>query len=264
MPIGRCEASGPAVSTYQGGTVFETFLNRPVTAGRVLRTRPVDWSSRSRPGRRTLSAGSATSAPPRRRRPLSVQRLYIGTAEGNVYCLRASDGKTLWSYHVGGPVKGAIAYDRGKVFFGSYDGNLYALTAATGKLVWSRRARPATSTRRRPSHTHASTSARPTTASTPSTSAPADSSGLARPARTSTARPQSGADASSSARTTMSSTPSTRRRETSTGRSRPPGRSPARRRSSAGSSTSPTSALSATRHTYALDVRTGREVWSVE
>src|SRR6478672_13518838 len=28
IPTGRCEASGPAVSTSRGGTVFETFLNR--------------------------------------------------------------------------------------------------------------------------------------------------------------------------------------------------------------------------------------------
>lgn len=33
-------------------------------------------------------------------------------------------------------MKGAIAYDRGKVFFGAYDGDLYALHARSGTLAW--------------------------------------------------------------------------------------------------------------------------------
>ena len=133
--VGRCEAAEPAVNTFGGGTVFETFLNRqPCRAGvknpadglllaiAAGRTHAVRW-------KRNFGA-SETS-------PLIVgERLYIGTAQGNVYCLRADDGKTLWRYHVGAPVKGAIAYDRGKVFFGAYDGHLYALGAGGGKLVW--------------------------------------------------------------------------------------------------------------------------------
>ncbi len=136
IPTGRCEASGPAVSTYGGGTVFETFLNRQ-TGGRCaanpasgLVLAALGRDARAVRWRRNLGA-SETS-------PTVVgSRVYIGTAQGNVYALRASDGKTLWSYHVGGPVKGAITYDRGRVFFGSYDGNLYALSAARGKLLWT-------------------------------------------------------------------------------------------------------------------------------
>ena len=134
--VGRCEAAGPAVNSYRGGTVFETFLNRrpcgvgvnnpadglllAIGAGRPHKVR---W-------RRNLGA-SETS-------PLIVGgRLYIGTADGDVYCLHADDGKTIWHYHVAAPVKSGLAYDRGKVFFGAYDGNLYALNAGTGKLLWS-------------------------------------------------------------------------------------------------------------------------------
>jgi outer membrane protein assembly factor BamB len=135
LRVGRCEAAGPAVTTYRGGTVFETFLNRlggecnaNPASGLILAVSAgpkhiVRW-------KRNL--GASESSP-----TVVGSRVYFGTAEGNVYCLRASDGRTLWSYHVGGPVKGAIAYDRGKVFFGSYDGNLYALTAGTGQLLWT-------------------------------------------------------------------------------------------------------------------------------
>ncbi len=136
IPVGRCEAAGPAVSATKGGTVFETFLNRTTSpacnadpsSGLILAVaagplHAVRW-------KRNL--GASESSP-----TVVGSRVYFGTAEGKVYCLRASDGRTLWSYPVGGPVKGAITYDRGKVFFGSYDGHVYALTAATGKLVWT-------------------------------------------------------------------------------------------------------------------------------
>jgi outer membrane protein assembly factor BamB len=136
IPVGRCEAAGPAVSAYKGGTVFETFLNR--TTSGACNANPASGlilavsagPSHAALWRRNL--GASESSP-----TVVGSRLYFGTAEGKVYCLRVSDGKTLWSYQVGGPVKGAITYDRGKVFFGSYDGHVYALTAATGKLVWT-------------------------------------------------------------------------------------------------------------------------------
>ncbi len=133
--VGRCEAASPAVTRLGRGSVFETFLNRQpcgrdaakrgdgellaVAAGPTHRVR---WSKR-------LGA-SETS-------PLVVgSRIYVGDAEGRVYCLRGLDGKTLWMRRVGGAVKGAIAYDRGRLFLGSYDGHLYALRASDGKLVW--------------------------------------------------------------------------------------------------------------------------------
>jgi outer membrane protein assembly factor BamB len=135
VDVGRCEAAGPAVSKARGGTVFETFLNRLGThcnanpaSGLILAvsagpSHAVRW-------KRNLGA-SETS-------PTVVgSRVFIGTAEGFVYCLRARDGKTLWRYPAGGPVKGAIAYDRHKVFFGAYDGKVYALSAATGKRIWT-------------------------------------------------------------------------------------------------------------------------------
>lgn len=133
--VHRCEAASPAVTRLHRGTVFETFLNRRPCGRGAARTgdgellaiaagRPhtVRWQKR-------LGATETS--------PLIVGgRLYVGDAEGNVYCLKVYTGQTLWRYHVGAPVKGAIAYDRGDVFFGAYDGNVYALDATTGKLRW--------------------------------------------------------------------------------------------------------------------------------
>ncbi len=133
--VGRCEAASPAVSRLGRGTVFETFLNRQpcgrnaarkgdgellaVAAGPSHRLR---WAKR---------LGASETSP-----LIARDRLYVGDAEGTVYCLRPVDGSTLWTFHAGGAVKGGIAYDRGRLFVGSYDGDLYALRASDGALLW--------------------------------------------------------------------------------------------------------------------------------
>jgi outer membrane protein assembly factor BamB len=133
--VGRCEASSPAVDRLGRGSVYETFLNRHPcgrNAGNagdgellVLAAGP----SHQLRWRKHLGA-SETS-------PLILHnRIYVGDAEGNVYCLRTVDGKTVWAFPAGDSVKGAIASDRGVLFFGSYDGYLYALRAQDGKEIW--------------------------------------------------------------------------------------------------------------------------------
>ena len=125
--VHRCEAASPAVNR---------FLNRhPCNRGTAIKgdgellavaagpSHKVRWKKR-------LGA-SETS-------PIIVgNQMYVGDADGNVYCLRVTDGKTLWTRRVGGAVKGAIAFDRGRLFLGAYDGRLYALRASDGKLIWS-------------------------------------------------------------------------------------------------------------------------------
>ncbi len=133
--VGRCEAASPAVNRLHRGSVFETFLNRhpcgrgaaKVGDGEVLavatgRTHRLRWKKQI--------GASETS-------PLIVgHRVYVGDAKGDVYCFRAYTGKTIWTFHAGGAVKGALAYDHGHLFFGAYDGRLYALRASDGKLLW--------------------------------------------------------------------------------------------------------------------------------
>lgn len=135
VPIGRCEAASPAVSGLYEGTAFESFLNRKpcgrgaanvgdgelvaVSAGRPHKIR---W-------RKHLGATETSPT-------IVGNQIFVGDARGDVYCLDMATGKTVWHYHAGGSVKGAIAYDHGDVFFGAYDGRLYALHAATGKPIW--------------------------------------------------------------------------------------------------------------------------------
>ena len=65
------------------------------------------------------------------------KRLFIGTAQGDVYCLDAADGKTIWHYHVDAPVKGGIAYDRGQVFFGATTAISTPSAPARGSSHWT-------------------------------------------------------------------------------------------------------------------------------
>ncbi|HEU5216816.1 MAG TPA: PQQ-binding-like beta-propeller repeat protein [Gaiellaceae bacterium] len=133
--VGRCEAASPAVDKLGRGSVYEAFLNRHPCGrdaakkgdGEIL----VVAAGPSHHLRWTKHLGASETSP-----LLVNHRLYVGDAEGNVYCLRTVDGKTVWRFHAGGAVKGALAYDRGRVFFGAYDGRLYALRASDGKPVW--------------------------------------------------------------------------------------------------------------------------------
>jgi outer membrane protein assembly factor BamB len=65
-------------------------------------------------------------------------RVFVGTADGGLYALRAGDGSTIWRFATLGVVQSEPLYDEStnEVFFGSHDGALYAVDANTGALHW--------------------------------------------------------------------------------------------------------------------------------
>ena len=135
VPVGRCEAAGPAVNRLGRGSVFESFLNKE-PCGRGSATRGDGEvlalaAGRAHTVRWTKHLGVTETSP-----TIVGNRIWVADYAGVVYCLRALDGKTLWTFRADGAVKGAITYDRGHVFFGSYNGSLYALRASDGKLLW--------------------------------------------------------------------------------------------------------------------------------
>lgn len=60
-----------------------------------------------------------------------------------VHSLDAKNGKTLWSYTAGGRVDSPPTIYQGRVLFGSADGWVYCLRASDGELAWRFRAAPA-------------------------------------------------------------------------------------------------------------------------
>ncbi|HNY27305.1 MAG TPA: PQQ-binding-like beta-propeller repeat protein [Candidatus Sumerlaeota bacterium] len=65
------------------------------------------------------------------------------SSEDSVYALDLETRQQRWVFSTEGPVRRAPFYDREKLFFGSDDGTVYCLKAATGRLIWKHRVGPA-------------------------------------------------------------------------------------------------------------------------
>jgi outer membrane protein assembly factor BamB len=64
-------------------------------------------------------------------------RIFIGTMEGAMYCLRQSDGSFVWRFDAEGGIYASPALDgNGRLYVGSVDSYLYALNSTTGALAW--------------------------------------------------------------------------------------------------------------------------------
>ena len=192
---------------------------------RAAAPRPAGSSrSTASPARSSGAASSRAAASPPRSSPTAGSTSAPRTARSTRWT-RAT-GRARWRFQAGGAVKGGLALADGKLYFGDYGGRVYAIRAVRRPQGLGRRraprarsgSGPATSTRRPPSPTAASTSATPTAASTRSTARRAASSpGATAPAATSTPHPPSrrspaAARSSTRARTTAASTRSTRAR----------------------------------------------------
>jgi outer membrane protein assembly factor BamB len=59
-----------------------------------------------------------------------------------VHALNAGDGSSLWCFTAGGRVDSPPTVDSGRVYFGSADGWMYCLRAEDGELVWRFRVAP--------------------------------------------------------------------------------------------------------------------------
>jgi polyvinyl alcohol dehydrogenase (cytochrome) len=68
-------------------------------------------------------------------------RVYVATAEGDVYALDAKSGCVHWSYQAEAGIRSAISLGKnpqGKLaaYFGDQSANVYAMDAETGKVLW--------------------------------------------------------------------------------------------------------------------------------
>lgn len=119
-----CETSGipatPQVPTWlhHPGGALSVWLRRPLTSESRKQT---EMYERGQPA-------------------LDVEgrRVFVGSSDNGMYCIRAQDGSTLWRFETLGPVQSEPLYDAAEdtLYFGSNDGALYKVAASDGKLLW--------------------------------------------------------------------------------------------------------------------------------
>lgn len=63
-------------------------------------------------------------------------KVIVGSNDAKIYCLNKNTGELIWSYETGGSVDSSPAVTDGKVFASSWNGNIYCLDEDTGKLIW--------------------------------------------------------------------------------------------------------------------------------
>jgi outer membrane protein assembly factor BamB len=64
-------------------------------------------------------------------------KVIFGCESGDIFALDEETGKTKWTVHTGGPVKGALAFDDGLVFAANYAGEIHAIDAGSGNVKWT-------------------------------------------------------------------------------------------------------------------------------
>lgn len=64
------------------------------------------------------------------------------SSDNKVYAFEAATGKERWSFFTGGPIRLAPTVWKDRVFAGSDDGFVYCLKASDGELIWAKRGGP--------------------------------------------------------------------------------------------------------------------------
>ena len=62
--------------------------------------------------------------------------VFVGSWDGRVYCLNASNGKLVWRYTTGNEVGSSPAIYNNSVYIGSDGGNVFCIDIVTGKALW--------------------------------------------------------------------------------------------------------------------------------
>ncbi len=64
-------------------------------------------------------------------------KIYVGSTDTRIYCLNLDTGKEVWQYKTGDAIACCPAVVEEKLYVGSRDGNIYCLNSNTGMKIWS-------------------------------------------------------------------------------------------------------------------------------
>jgi outer membrane protein assembly factor BamB len=63
-------------------------------------------------------------------------RIYVGTEQGDLYCLNVTDGSTIWKARIGADSDSTPAVAGAFVYTAAEDGYVYSFRKSTGEPVW--------------------------------------------------------------------------------------------------------------------------------
>ena len=64
------------------------------------------------------------------------ERVYVGSGDSNVFCLRLDDGSKVWYFAAGAPIEASPLVLDGRLYVGDANTNFFCLDAATGRELW--------------------------------------------------------------------------------------------------------------------------------
>jgi outer membrane protein assembly factor BamB len=132
----RCAASSPTIAN---DTVYQSYmdwvgdLSDPCPQGASNPTGfLIAMNARTGRPKWRFNAQPIESSP-----LLRNGKLYVGSWDGNVYAIRAKDGKKAWAVQTGDRVNNSPAYFEGRIFVANDAGTLYAINAGSGRVAWT-------------------------------------------------------------------------------------------------------------------------------
>jgi len=136
-----CGSSSPAGIQNSNGTEWNGW-GAGITNTRFQTTKAAGLSAEDVPRLKLKWAFGYPGATSAGTQPVVVGgRLYVGTAEGDVFALDAKNGCIYWTFQTDAGVRSPVTIAKttdGKLaaYFGDQSANMYAIDAENGKLLW--------------------------------------------------------------------------------------------------------------------------------
>jgi outer membrane protein assembly factor BamB len=132
----RCAASSPTIAN---NTIYQSYMD---WVGDLSNPCP---QGASNPTGFLIAMNARTGRPKWRFNSQPIEsspllrngKLYVGSWDGNVYAIRAKNGKKVWAVQTGDRVNNSPAYFKGRIFIANDAGTLYAINAGSGRVAWT-------------------------------------------------------------------------------------------------------------------------------
>jgi len=139
--IDNRSAEGGAIDNPNDWTMYRHDPRRSGSTSSDVDTRPqLVWQTK--PGGPSSPDGSVVACKLTQPVVVGKHVFVACVNAGQIFCLNAATGKAVWDYTVGGRIDSAPTYYRGRLIFGSADGSVYCLRASDGVPAWRFRAAP--------------------------------------------------------------------------------------------------------------------------